>query len=54
MATKIPTAQKRLFHNVFVCRDCNKKVRTQAVRIIFRKVKCPRCGGKAFRPIRKK
>ena len=54
MATKIPIAQKRMFHNVFVCKDCSRKVRTQAVRIIARKVKCRGCGGKAFRQIRKK
>jgi len=54
MATKIPIAQKRLFGNVFVCRDCNKKIRTQAVRVISKRVKCPKCGSHAFRPIRKK
>lgn len=54
MATKLPIAQKRLFSNVFVCRDCNKKIRTQAVRVIAGKIKCIRCGGHVFRPIRKK
>lgn len=54
MATKLPVAQKRMFGNVFVCKDCSKKVRTQAVRVIAGKIKCTRCGGHAFRPIRKK
>lgn len=54
MATKLPVAQQRMFGNVFVCRDCNKKIRTQAVRIIAKKVKCPTCGSHTFRPIRKK
>jgi DNA-directed RNA polymerase subunit RPC12/RpoP len=54
MATKIPVAQKRLFGDVFVCKDCNKKIRSQSVRIVGGKVQCPRCGGRAFRPIRKK
>jgi DNA-directed RNA polymerase subunit RPC12/RpoP len=54
MATKIPVAQKRLFHDVFVCKDCAKRVRTQAVRVVSRKVRCPRCDGKSFRQIRKK
>ncbi|MEK6889135.1 MAG: hypothetical protein AABW80_03445 [Nanoarchaeota archaeon] len=54
MATKIPIAQIRLFANVFVCKDCNKRIRTQALRVIAGKIKCPRCGGHAFRPIRKK
>lgn len=54
MATKIPVAQARLFGGVFVCRDCNRKVRTQATRIIAKKVRCPGCGGPTFRPVRKK
>ncbi len=54
MATRIPAAQKRLFGNVFVCRNCAKKIRTQATRIIAKKVKCPRCSGKAFRAVKKK
>ena len=54
MATKIPIAQKRMFADVFVCRDCSKKIRTQAVRVIAKKVMCPRCGSRIFRPIRKK
>lgn len=54
MATKIPVAQKRMFEGVFVCRNCNKKIRSQAVRITAGKVKCPKCDSRAFRPIRKK
>ncbi len=54
MAAKIPAAQKRLFGNVFVCRDCSHRVRTQAVRVIAKKVSCPKCGSHVFRPVRKK
>jgi len=54
MATKLPAAQKRMFANVFVCKDCSKKIRTQAVKVLSGKVKCPRCGSHAFRQIRKK
>lgn len=54
MATKIPIAQKRMFADVFICRECNHKVRTQAVRVIAGKVRCPKCGRSHFRPIRKK
>lgn len=54
MATKIPIAQKRLFGNVFICRDCSHKIRTQATRVIARKVSCPKCKGKVFRAVRKK
>lgn len=54
MATKLAAAQTRMFHDAFVCRDCKRKIRTQAVRVIAKKVKCPGCGGYSFRPIRKK
>lgn len=54
MATKIPIAQARLFGNVFVCRDCNHKIRTQAVRVIAKTVSCIKCRGHNFRPVRKK
>ncbi|MDO8564265.1 MAG: hypothetical protein Q7R87_04610 [Nanoarchaeota archaeon] len=54
MAAKIPIAQKRLFGDVFVCRDCNHRIRTQAVRVIAKKVKCVKCNSRTFRPVRKK
>jgi len=54
MATKIPIAQKRMFQDVFVCKKCRKKIRSQPVRIIAGKVKCPKCNSRAFRAIKKK
>ena len=54
MATKIPAAQKRMFQDVFVCKDCSRKIRTQAFRVISRKVSCRKCGGHSFRQIRRK
>ena len=54
MGAKIAIAQRRLFADVFVCKDCNRKLRSQAVRIISGKVKCPKCNGRAFRTIKKK
>lgn len=54
MATKIPAAQARLFKNVFVCKDCNSKIRADPRKIIEKKVKCRKCKGRAFRPIKKK
>ncbi|MEK6844438.1 MAG: hypothetical protein AABX83_03365 [Nanoarchaeota archaeon] len=54
MATKIPVAQKRMFQNVFVCKDCNKKIRTQAARVLAKKVRCNRCYGHSFKPVRRK
>jgi len=54
MATKIPVAQKRLFGGVFICKNCCKKIRSQSVKILAGKVKCPRCDKKAFRTVKKK
>lgn len=54
MATKIPAAQKRMFGDVFICKRCAKKIRSQSVRITAGKVKCPRCDNRSFRTIRKK
>jgi len=54
MATKLPVAQKRLFGDVFICKKCSKKIRSQAVRILAGKVKCPRCDAKAFRAVKKR
>jgi len=54
MAAKILVAQNRMFKGVFVCRDCNQKMRSDAIRVIDKKVSCRRCGGYNFRPIKKK
>ena len=54
MATKLPVAQKRMFANVFVCKKCSHKIRTEAVRIINGKIRCRKCGSRAFRPIKRK
>jgi Zn finger protein HypA/HybF involved in hydrogenase expression len=54
MATKLPIAQARLFGGVFVCKDCSHKIRSQAVRIISGKIKCPKCGHHKFRAVKKK
>ncbi len=51
---KIPAAQARLFKNVFVCRNCSAKMHADARKILEGKVKCRRCKGKIFRPIRKR
>jgi hypothetical protein len=51
---KIPAAQARMFKNVFICKDCNAKVRIEARRILEGKVKCRSCKGRAFRAMKKK
>lgn len=51
---KIPAAMDRIFKNVFVCKRCSTKIRSEARKIIEGKVRCRKCKGKAFRPISKK
>ena len=50
---KFPEAQKRLFGNVYVCRNCKSKMRSNPQKINLGKQKCRKCGKKAFRPIKK-
>jgi ribosomal protein L40E len=54
MATKIPAAQNRLFKNAFVCKVCKHKMRVRPLKILGGKVSCRKCGGKDFRPMRRK
>ena len=54
MATKIPAAQARLFKNVFICKKCGQKMRSDPLKVIAKSVKCRRCQKKNFRPIRTK
>ena len=54
MATKIPAAQKRLFKNAFICKNCNHKMKIEPLKVSSGKVSCRKCKGKAFRTIRKK
>jgi len=54
MATKLPAAQGRLYKNIFVCKNCTQKIRTEGRKVIEGKVRCRKCGKRAFRPIKKK
>ena len=54
MATKIPAAMARLFKNVFVCKRCGSKMRTESRKISSGAVKCRKCGNRAFKAKRKK
>jgi len=53
MAQKFPEAQKRLFANVFVCKKCKSKKRSNMQKVLEGKILCKKCGSKSFRPIRK-
>ncbi len=54
MASKIPSAQNRLFKNAFVCKKCKHKMKVEPLKILVGKVKCRKCGKKDFRVVRKK
>ncbi|EFD93012.1 MAG: hypothetical protein BJBARM5_0267 [Candidatus Parvarchaeum acidophilus ARMAN-5] len=46
-----PVADKRLFYNVYVCRNCNTKMRISSQKVLRNnKVRCRNCGSSALRP----
>ena len=51
---KILEAQNRMFKNVFVCKNCQSKIKADHQKILKGKVKCRKCSKKAFRPLKKK
>ncbi len=51
---KIAEAQNRLFKNVFVCKNCQSKIKADQIKILEGKVKCRKCNKRAFRPLKKK
>jgi len=51
---KIPEATNRLFKNVFVCKSCHSKIKSDPQRVLKGKVKCRKCKKKKFRPLKKK
>lgn len=54
MTTKIPAAHNRLYKNIFVCKSCGQKIKTDALKVIAKTVKCRRCQKHNFRPIKSK
>jgi len=50
---KIKEAQNRLFKNIFVCKKCHSKIRADPQKILKGKVRCRKCKGTAFRPLKK-
>ena len=51
---KIPEAEARIFKNVFVCKDCKSKKRSNQLKVLDGKISCRKCGSKSLRPIKKK
>lgn len=53
MAKLAPT-QGRIFKNIFVCKNCKGKMRSDPLKILQGKIRCRKCNEKDFRPIKKK
>jgi len=51
---KLAAAQARIFKNIFVCKICKSKIRTEPGRVIAGKVQCRKCKSHKLRPVRKK
>jgi len=51
---KFPEATARIIHNIYVCRKCKTKIRSTPLKVLSKKAKCRKCGGRALRAIRKK
>ena len=50
---RFPEAERRMFHNMYVCRKCKSKIRAQPEKVRAKKVKCRKCGCVDLRPKRK-
>lgn len=51
--TKFPEAARRLFHNVYVCKNCKTKMRSIPKIVNSKKLVCKKCGKRVFRSIKK-
>ena len=50
MPRKLPEVVfKRLFLNMYVCMNCNAKIRANYAKVKERKIKCRKCGSKDLR-----
>lgn len=47
---KIEEAENRLYRNVFVCRNCNAKMRASPQKVMMKLIKCRKCGARNLRP----
>lgn len=51
---KIAEANARMYKNVFVCKNCQHKMKADPLRVLEQKIKCRTCKKRAFRPVKKK
>lgn len=47
---KIEAIQARLFKRIFICKNCNAKIRADSKKIAEGKIKCRKCKSSVFRP----
>jgi len=47
--TKIEAVTRRIYDRVYVCMRCNAKIRADASKVKFHKVKCRKCYSKDLR-----
>lgn len=51
MGTKLPAAMTRLYRNMFVCKNCGQKMRSESLKVISKTITCRRCGKHNFRTV---
>ena len=51
---KFPEANARLFKDIFVCRKCKSKMRTNNMKVLAGIVRCRKCKYGSLRPKKKK
>ena len=47
-------ATKRLYGNVYVCKDCKHKRKAENLKVQAGKIACRKCGSHSLRPVRRK
>ncbi|MEK6901185.1 MAG: 50S ribosomal protein L40e [Nanoarchaeota archaeon] len=51
---KFEQAQARMMKNIFVCRNCNSKLRAPSLKVSQGKVRCRKCNYTKLKPKRRK
>lgn len=49
-----PEAEARLYKNVYICKQCERKVKVPVNKILANKGVCRKCSSNNLRPVRKK
>jgi len=51
---RFPEAEARTLRNIFICKRCKSKIRSQSSKVMTGRISCRKCGSKSLRPVRKK